>query len=122
MSLIISDEFLRTAHVSEAGLKLEIAILLFRQEKITLDTASQFSGMNQLEFQRILGSREISIQYEVENFQQDLTILETNGVDQAKGQPSQVEIMQRIEQRRTFCPAQHHFPDTLTLLQEDRAR
>ncbi len=122
MSFIISDEFLLTAHISEADLKLEIAILLFQQEKITLDTASQFSDMTQLEFQRILGSREISIQYEVEKFQQDLTVLGINGVNQAKVQPSQVEILQRIEQRRTFCPAQHHLPDTLTLLQEDRAR
>ena len=87
MSLIISDEFLQTAHVSEAGLKLEIAILLFRQEKITLDTASQFSGMNQLEFQRILGSREISIHYGVEDFRQDLRTLEANGLLRHKHNP-----------------------------------
>ena len=48
MSLVIPDDFLQVAHISEADLKLEIAILLFRQEKITLGTASQFVGMNQL--------------------------------------------------------------------------
>jgi predicted HTH domain antitoxin len=76
MSLVIPDEFLQTAHMSEADLKLEIAILLFQQEKITLGTASQFSGMNQLEFQRILGSRKIPIHYGVEDFRQDLRTLE----------------------------------------------
>lgn len=38
MSLVIPDEFLQIAHISEADLKLEIAILLFQQEKLTLDT------------------------------------------------------------------------------------
>ena len=122
MSLVIPDEFLQTAHISEADLKLEIAILLFQQEKITLGSASQFAGMNQLEFQRILGSRKIPIHYGVEDFRQDLRTLEANSLAQAQTQPTQAEILQRIEQRRNFCPAQHHLPDTLTLLQEDRAR
>lgn len=78
MSLVIPDEFLQTAHITEADLKLEIAILLFQQEKITLGTASQFADMNQLEFQRILGSRKIPIHYGIEDFQQDLKTLEAN--------------------------------------------
>jgi predicted HTH domain antitoxin len=122
MSLVIPDEFLQTAHISEADLKLEIVILLFQQEKITLGTASQFAGMNQLEFQRILGSRKIPIHYGVEDFRQDLKTLEANGSDREQHQPTQEEVLQRIEQRRTFSPAQSHLPDTLTILQEDRAR
>jgi predicted HTH domain antitoxin len=122
MSLIIPDEFLQTAHISEVDLKLEIAILLFQQEKITLGTASQFTGMNQLEFQRILGSRKIPIHYGVEDFRQDLRTLEANSSELKGALPTQAEILNRIEQRRTFTPAQHHLPDTLVLLQEDRAR
>jgi len=120
VALVISDEFLQTAHISEADLKLEIAILLFQQEKITLGTVSQFAGMNQLEFQRILGNRKIPIHYGVEEFQQDLRTLEANGSELEQAHPTQTEILQRIEQQRTFSPAQHNFPDTLTLLQEDR--
>lgn len=78
MSFVIPDEFLQTAHMSEADLRLEIAILLFQQQKITLGTASHFADMNQLEFQRILGSRKIPIHYGVEDFRQDLTTLEVN--------------------------------------------
>ena len=78
MSLTISDEFLQTAKTSEAELKLEIAIVLFQQEKITLGTASQFAGMNQLEFQRILGSRQIPIHYGSEDLHQDLQTLKAN--------------------------------------------
>lgn len=78
MSLVIPDEFLQTAKISEAELRLEIAILLFEQEKITLGTASQFAGMNQLEFQQILGKRKISIHYSDEEFRQDLKTLEAD--------------------------------------------
>jgi predicted HTH domain antitoxin len=78
MSLVIPNEFLQTAHISEADLKLEIALLLFQQEKITLGTASHFAGMNQLEFQQILGDRKIPIHYGIEDFQQDLITLEAN--------------------------------------------
>lgn len=122
MSLVITDDFLQTAHISKAELKLEIAILLFQQQKITLDTATQFAEMNQLEFHRILSSRTISIHYGVEQFQQNLRTLEANGLELEQAQPTQMEILQRIEQRRTFFPAQHKLPDTFTLLQEDRAR
>lgn len=117
MSLVIPDEFLQTAHISEADLKLEIAILLFHQEKITLDTAGHFAGINPLEFQQILGRRQMSVHDGAEDFRQDL-----NRVNKAEVQSSQAEILRRIEQRRTFSPARHHLPDTLTLLQEDRAR
>ncbi len=122
MSLIIPDEFLQTANISKAELKLEIAILLFGQEKITLDTASQFAEMNQIEFHRILGSRTIPIHYSVKQFRQNLRTLEANGSELEQAQPTQTEILQRIEQRRTFSPAQHSLPETSTLLQEDRAR
>lgn len=113
MSLIIPDEFLQTAHITEADLKLEIAILLFQQEKITLGT--------ELEFQRVLGSRKIPIHYGVEDFRQDLRTPEADGLAQVQTQSTQADILQRIEQRRTFSPSQHDLPDTLTLLQEDRA-
>ncbi|MGI0493540.1 UPF0175 family protein [Alkalinema pantanalense CENA528] len=129
MSLIISDDFLRMAHISETDLKLEIAILLFQQKKITLGAASQFAGMNPLEFQQMLGSRKIPIHYGSEDLQQDfialqqdLIALQTKGIAPTEAQSSQAEILQRIEQRRTFSPAQHNLPDTLTLLQEDRIR
>ncbi len=122
MSLVIPDEFLQTAHISEADLKLEIAILLFRQEKITLAAASQFACMKQSEFQQILGSRKIPIHYGIEDSQQDLRMLKANASELKQGPPIQAEILRRIEQRRTFAPAQHNLPDTLTLLQEDRAR
>jgi predicted HTH domain antitoxin len=122
MSLVIPDEFFQTAQIFEADLKLEIAILLFRQEKIALSAASQFLGVDKLEFQRILSSHKISTHDHAEDFQQDLRTLETKGSELEQTQPTQTEILQRIEQRRTFTPTQNNLPDILTLLQEDRTR
>lgn len=78
MSLTIPDEFLQTAQISERELKLEIAIILFQREKITLGTASQFAGINQLELQRLLGSRKIPIHYGTEELYEDLQTLQAN--------------------------------------------
>jgi len=122
MSLVIPDEFLEMAHISETDLKLEIAILLFQQDKIDVGAASQFAGMEQVEFQEILGDRQLTIHDGNEDFRQDLATLAIDGVDSAQMKPPQAAILHRIEQRRTFCPAAHDLPDTLTLLQEDRAR
>ena len=122
MSLVIPDELLQTAHISAADLKLEIAILLFQQEKITLRTASQFAGIDRLKFQQILGDRKAFTSSNPQDFQQNLSYLEANRLATASSLPTQTEVLQRMEQQRTFEPAQHHLPATFTLLQEDRAR
>ena len=54
MSVVISDEILHAARMSEAELKQEIAVMLFQKEKLTLGQASRLAGMNQLQFQHLL--------------------------------------------------------------------
>ena len=68
MSLIIPDELLRAANMSAAQLQQEIALLLFQQDKLTLGQASAFAQMSQLEFQRLLASRQIPVHYDVQEF------------------------------------------------------
>ena len=45
MSLTISDALLQAAHMSEAELRQEIAVMLFQRDKLTLAQASQFAHM-----------------------------------------------------------------------------
>ncbi len=78
MSLIISDEVLQTVQMSEAELLQEIAIMLFQQERFTLGQASRFALMNQLEFQRLLASRKISLHYDITELREDVKSLEAN--------------------------------------------
>ncbi len=79
MSITISDEVLETVQMSEAEMLREIAVLLFRMERFTLGQASRFAGMNQLDFQRLLASRRISLHYDVAELREDFKSLEESG-------------------------------------------
>lgn len=79
MSLVISDEILKASGLSESELLLEIVIMLFQQEKISIGKASQLVGMNQIKFQELLARRSICIHYDVSEFQEDLKTLQELG-------------------------------------------
>ena len=78
MSIVISDETLQRIQLSESELLTEIAIMLFQQEKFTLGQASSFAKMNQLQFQRLLASRQISPHYGIAELKEDVESLEAN--------------------------------------------
>jgi len=75
LPVTISDEVLAAAHMSEPELKQEIALALFRQERLTLAQASRIAEMTQLKFQAILAERQIPIHYGIEEFREDLRSL-----------------------------------------------
>jgi Uncharacterised protein family (UPF0175) len=54
MSVLISDDILQSAQISEMELKREVAILLFRQEKLGLNKARELADMPMAEFQQEL--------------------------------------------------------------------
>ncbi len=62
-----------TLQISETDLRTELAIALFRQQRITLGSASQLAGLHQIEFQQLIGDRGICIHYEIEDLEQDLS-------------------------------------------------
>ncbi|GET44673.1 UPF0175 family protein [Microseira wollei] len=79
MIVVIGDDILTAAKMSEAELKLEIAILLYQKSKIGTGTARRLAGMNLIEFQKELASRGICVNYDVEDFQNDLETLKRLG-------------------------------------------
>ncbi|MBD2771801.1 UPF0175 family protein [Iningainema tapete] len=79
MSVLIPDDILQSAKISEEELKLEIAILLYQQRKLSTGKARRFAGMNLIEFQGELAKRGICINYDVEDFQADLETLRKLG-------------------------------------------
>ncbi len=46
MSVVISDDILQAARMSEAQLKREIAIMLYQQRKLSTGKARHLAGMN----------------------------------------------------------------------------
>jgi predicted HTH domain antitoxin len=79
MSLVIPDDILRAANISAGELRQEISLLLFQQERLTLGQASEFTGMSQLEFQRMLANHHIPIHYDGREFADDLETLRRSG-------------------------------------------
>jgi predicted HTH domain antitoxin len=78
MPVTISDDVLAAAHLSEAQLRLELAVALFREERLTLAQASRLAESDQLTFQSILAEREIPIHYGIEEFHEDLRTLDAD--------------------------------------------
>ena len=72
MSVLISDEILQAAQMSEKELKRELAVLLFRQKKLGLSKARELAEMPLIEFQRELASRGIAVQDDVVAFQSEV--------------------------------------------------
>lgn len=79
MSLVIADEILKASGLSESELLLEIVIMLFEKEKLTLGRASRLVGMDLIQFQRLLASRRIPIHYDVAEFLEDIKSLKEQG-------------------------------------------
>jgi len=75
MPVTITDEILTAAHITEPELKQEIALALFRQERLTLAQASRLAEMTHLTFQALLAERQIPIHYGIAEFREDLRTL-----------------------------------------------
>lgn len=80
MSAIISDETLNACAMTEAEFKLEIAVMLFQGDKLTLGQASTLAEINKIRFQEVLKERNIPLYtYDVEDFELDLKNLRKLG-------------------------------------------
>lgn len=80
MALVIQDEMLREAGLTEEELRREIAIFLFQSERLTLAQAARFCGCPRISFQRELAQRRIPQHYDVDDLQQDLGTLREVGL------------------------------------------
>lgn len=77
MTIEISDTIIRQSGLSQQELKLELAVVLFQREKITLGQASKMADLHQFEFQKELSKRKIPIHYNVEDFERDLQTIKS---------------------------------------------
>ena len=75
MIINIPDNISTKIGLNEQDVLLEIAIALFKEEKITLGQASKIARLHQSQFQKILAKRRIPIHYGIEELEQDLETL-----------------------------------------------
>jgi len=79
MSIVISDDILHATHMTEAEFLQEIAILFYEKGKLSLGKASKLARMGRIQFQLLLASRQIPINYGIEDFEADLKTLRQLG-------------------------------------------
>jgi predicted HTH domain antitoxin len=72
MPVTFSDDLLQSAKLTEAELKVELALALFQQDRLTLAQAARLAELPMLDFQRVLAARRIPIHYGIEAMEQDL--------------------------------------------------
>jgi predicted HTH domain antitoxin len=80
MALTVPDEVLRRSGLTETELLLEILVLLYQREKLTLAQASRLAGLSRVELQRELARRRVPLHYDVAEFQADVEALREVGL------------------------------------------
>ena len=74
-TLEISQDILDSAWLTLNDLKVEIAVSLYAQDRLSVGKAHELAGMSLWEFRQLLGSRRISPHYDLDDLEQDLTTL-----------------------------------------------
>lgn len=80
MNFVIPDDIIQAIRMNEDELKLEIAIMLYKQEKISSGKARAWTGLTVIEFQNELAKRGLFINYDVEDFESDVKTLRSLGL------------------------------------------
>ena len=60
------------SRLSEPELRLELALVMYQQDRLTLGQASSLAALSQEEFQMVLGSRKIPVHYGLDDLERDV--------------------------------------------------
>ena len=81
MALVITDEELSEAGLTDQEARLELACRLFDVGKLALWPAAKFAGMRRIEFEEELGRRKISVYRPTsEDLDREIEALERLGI------------------------------------------
>ena len=68
----VSHELELATHMSAQEIRRELAVHLYAQGKLSAGKARELAEMDVATFQCLLGSREVPVNYALEDFQEDL--------------------------------------------------
>ena len=74
--VLIEDSVLEAANLSEQELKVELALMLYAQNRLSFGQARKLAEIGYYEFEKLLQDRKIAAHYDVEAFQEDLQTIE----------------------------------------------
>ncbi len=79
ISIEVPRDVIHATRMTPQELRRELAVYLFQQKRLSLGKAREMAGMTVWTFQQLLGSREISIHYDIEDYEEDLATLKELG-------------------------------------------
>ena len=75
----IPQDILDSARLTPAEMKIELAISLYAQRRLSIGKARELAGMNLWEFRQLLASRRVSPHYDEDDLDHDIATLKTLG-------------------------------------------
>jgi predicted HTH domain antitoxin len=75
MNITIENNILDEVGLSKSEILIELAVAFYKRGVLSIGQASNLAGVKQIEFRRELGKRDESINYNIEDLQEDLTAL-----------------------------------------------
>lgn len=79
MNITIADDIVQATGLSPDELLQELAIILFQQQRLTLEGASRLARIDQLSFQQLLAGRQIPLHYDNADLAADVATLKRLG-------------------------------------------
>jgi len=78
-SIEIPREIIRSTRMTPQELKQILAVSLYQQGKLSFGKAREMAGMTVWDFQQLIGSRDITVHYNIEDYEEDLQTLRSLG-------------------------------------------
>ena len=75
-SIEIPADVLESAHLSPDQLKLELALSLYAQRRLSIGKSRELAGLSLWEFRQVLAARRIEAHYDAEDLAEDLVTVE----------------------------------------------
>ena len=84
MLLELNDKVINSTGLTDDELRIELAVRLYEDGKITVGQGGTMTGLGHVKFQHELGKREIPWQFDVEDLHADLETLKSVFGDRSK--------------------------------------
>ncbi|MFQ5686049.1 MAG: UPF0175 family protein [Candidatus Scalindua sp.] len=71
----IPDDILMSLKMTPNDIKIELAVHLYETRRLSIGKAKSLAGVSLWEFQNILASRKIPVNYDIEDYKEDINTL-----------------------------------------------
>ncbi len=79
MHLELDDTIIKSTGLTDDDLKLELALQLYQNRKLSLGQGGRLSGLGAVRFQWELGKRQITLNYDLDDLAEDIKTLKKQG-------------------------------------------